>query len=331
MTTVVCDARLAIRGLGIATFVDRLFDGFAAHPAVEVTRWAGTGDWGRRGQLSTLARSGAFDLSPRLDPRCRRFDVVHFACNTAALVPGPSSVLTVHDLMYRRRLRARDRVVGALLERGIRRAGRVVAVSGQTAKDIESAFSPTIGTVQVIPHGMRRLAARTTERVHVLAFGGGADPRKRVDLMIATYEAYRDAARDPLALVVLARAGLSEQQRARLAALGARLVPTATGQEVDDLMASAAALIYPTTEEGFGLPLLEAAEAGTPVVMDASARVAAEVVGSHCVRVPEPHAARWADALTEAIAGGPRHGALCLPDWATVAGQYVEIYEDVAR
>jgi glycosyltransferase involved in cell wall biosynthesis len=130
---------------------------------------------------------------------------------------------------------------------------------------------------------------------------------------------------------VLARAGLSEAQRLRLRELGARIVESATADEVQALMAGAGALVYPTAEEGFGLPILEAAEVSTPVVMDAAARVSAEVIGSHCIRVASLAAPDWADAIREAVARGPVDASLTLPDWATVARRYAELYREVER
>lgn len=326
---VLLDARLGIRGLGIGTFLDRLADSLARDPSVHVTLWRGSGGWSRRGQLSTLGHSGLFDISPRLDPRVRPADVVHFACNFGALVPGPHTVVTVHDLMLRP-ARLQDRILRFFLERCLSRAGAVVAVSEQTRNDLEAEFPWLTGRVTVIPHGMRHLPARTGPRKHVLAFGGGSDPRKRVPLAVAAYRAYLASSPDALPLVVLSRAGLLDDQERELLALGARLVPSATADEVDELVGEAAAVLYPTTEEGFGLPILEAAEAGTPVVIDAAARVPQELVGSHCVKVADAGPEAWADGIRRAVALGPVPDALSLPDWSGVASSYARLYREVA-
>lgn len=327
---VLLDTRMALRGLGISTFVDRLTQGFTSYPAVSVTRWQGSGSWGLRGQVSTLTRSGLFDLSPQLDPRARRFDVVHYVSNVGPVFPGERSVLTVHDMLYRRNARLRDRVYGFLLERSLPRAARVVAVSVRTASEVALAFPTLADRIEVIPHGLRRLAPPQGERRHVLAFGGGSDPRKRSDLMVAVYRRYRETTVDPLPLVVLARAGLTAAQARDLGDLGAHIVTTATGAQVDQLMAEAAALLYPTTTEGFGLPILEAGEVGCPVVLDAKADLPPEVRGRHCVAVADTDLSSWVIALHQAIADGPVRDPLDLPDWESVAGRYVEMYREVA-
>ena len=330
VTRVLVDGRLALRGLGIATFIDRLLAAFASDPSVAPVLWKGKGDWGPAGLLSTVAHSGPFDVSPRLDPRTRHFDVIHLASNLGSLFPGRASVVTVHDLFHLRG-RRRDLVMGRVLEICLGRASRIVAISGRTRASVEEALPQLVGRVEVIPHGMRRLPAPTGPRRHVLAFGGAADPRKRTDLMVAAYRSYRSSSPDALPLVVLARAGLTPEQRQALAALDARVVPTATAAEVDALMASAAALLYTTTTEGFGLPILEAAELGTPVVIDASAQVADEVVGAHCFQVGSAEPDDWGRRLADAVDHGPVADALDLPDWSSVAGRYAALYREVAR
>jgi len=328
--TVLVDSRMAVRGLGIATFAHRLTDELAALPDLRVRRWQASGPWGARAQWATLGCSGLFDLSPRLDPRTRRFDVVHHLSNIGSLLPGDASVVTVHDLLYRRSRRVRHRLSGWLLEQSLSRAGRVVAVSGRTAAALVSSWPSLRGRVEIIPHGMRTLAVLPEPRTHVLAFGGASDPRKRVDLMVAGYRRYHQLVPDPVPLVVLARAGLTVEQRAALAALGARLVDQATSSEVDELFARAAAVLYTSRVEGFGLPILEAAEAATPVVMQRGAEVADEVMGRHCVLVDGAEPADWAVAIGQAVDGGPVSGALDLPDWASVATRYADLYRAVA-
>lgn len=330
--SVLVDTRMAVRGLGIATFADRLMSALADISDIRASRWQAWGGWGPRAQLATLGRSGLFDLSPRLDPRTAGFDVVHFVSNVGSVVPGPASVLTVHDLLHRRDRRARDRVFGFLLERSVLRVGRVVVVSARTGAEVTRAFPSLRGRVTVIPHGMRSAPTLpAAERTHLLAFGGGGDPRKRVDLMVAAYRCYRESGPDPRPLVVLARAGLTDPQRHALVALGARLVEQAAPAEVDRLLSQAVAVVYTSRTEGFGLPIVEAGEMGTPVVMDRDADVATEVIGRHCVLVDGSDPSAWSAGILRAIAAGPVAHPLDLPDWAEVARRYVEVYHDVAH
>jgi len=93
---------------------------------------------------------------------------------------------------------------------------------------------------------------------------------------------------------------------------------------------AAGAVVCQTTTEGLGFPILEAAELGTPVVIDAAADVAAEVVGSHCFPVEGTAPRDWAVVVRRAVASAPVHDALALGDWTEVAGRYAGLYEEVA-
>ena len=65
------------------------------------------------------------------------------------------------------------------------------------------------------------------------------------------------------------------------------------------LLRNAALLAYPSSYEGFGFPVLEAMQAGTPVVA-ASGGAVAEVAGDAAVLVDESGVA-FVDALADAL------------------------------
>ncbi|HVM39914.1 MAG TPA: glycosyltransferase, partial [Acidimicrobiia bacterium] len=138
----------------------------------------------------------------------------------------------------------------------------------------------------------------------VLALGR-AEPRKRHAELVAAFG--RLAAEVPgirlvvagpdgpaTAAVVAARDGLPGAARNAVHLLG----------HVDDvtrsaLLRNAALLAYPSSYEGFGFPVLEAMQAGTPVVA-ASGGAVAEVAGDAAVLVDESGVA-FVDALADAL------------------------------
>jgi glycosyltransferase involved in cell wall biosynthesis len=145
-----------------------------------------------------------------------------------------------------------------------------------------------------------------------------------------------------LPLHVLARAGLPDAfatEAAQELASGQVTVHASKPRaEVDALIGGALALIYLSTDEGFGLPVIEAMAIGTPVVTGnapATREVARDagllvdtddVVGSgadHVERLRDPaYRATVADAGRR-VAADHR--------WATVAGRYARVYESVLR
>jgi glycosyltransferase involved in cell wall biosynthesis len=73
--------------------------------------------------------------------------------------------------------------------------------------------------------------------------------------------------------------------------------------DVKALIQGAAALVYPSTEEGFGLPPIEAMALGTPVVAAAAMSIP-EVCGDGAWLFPPGDAVTLADQLRKVLAGG---------------------------
>jgi glycosyltransferase involved in cell wall biosynthesis len=100
------------------------------------------------------------------------------------------------------------------------------------------------------------------------------------------------------------------------------------------LLRHATALAYPSIDEGFGFPILEAQSAGTPVVATAVGSIP-EVAGEGAIVVDDPHrsASAFAAGLAAALAGDGRLGLIEAGyrntrrfDWAATAAGLVEMY-----
>ena len=66
------------------------------------------------------------------------------------------------------------------------------------------------------------------------------------------------------------------------------------------LYRDAAALVYPSRYEGFGLPLVEAMASGTPVLASRAASIP-EVVGESGILLDPDDPKRWADAIVQVM------------------------------
>lgn len=330
---VLFDARLAVRGLGIASAADRLVAALRKDPLIELSVNASSRGWTRRGKWETVAISGLLDVSTRVDPRTWGMNAVHYFGNTAPQYPSAATVVTVHDIMMMRGSTLKSRIFTSLLIPGLRRAGRtqVVAISRQTADDL-IAVLPEIGKrITVIPHGRRPGRFSKRERSHILMFGGMRDARKRVWLGLHAYSEYAErTGANALPLILVGRAGVDERVK-EYTRSGSLIVESNPGNErMDELLASAACVIYPSIEEGFGLPILEAGEVGTPVICDTSARIPTELMGDHVYGVNGSDPRDWSRAIARAVAGGPIDNALsCMPTWPEVASEYANIYRAV--
>ncbi len=142
---------------------------------------------------------------------------------------------------------------------------------------------------------------------YVLVFGS-LRPNKNLLRVLQAWGSLSDAARQRHRLLVV---GLSlaehESLRHTVAGLGLQDQCELMGQISDDhlghLLSSATALAYVSTMEGFGLPILEAFDVGTPVVTsDASSMP--EVAGGAALLV-DPHSVQEIAAALAQILGDP--------------------------
>lgn len=226
-------------------------------------------------------------------------DVVH---GTNFVVPPAHAptLVTVHDVTFLREpglvSRASRRYAG-LLRSAVRRGATVHVFSDTVrAEVIERLGCPPERVVRIHP-GVASTAAGDPAAGRRLAGGaryvlaiGTVEPRKNYPRLVAAFD--RVAHGDPEVRLVVAGAsgwGVDAFEDAvRAATHGDRVARLGyvTDDERRDLLAGAAALAYPSLDEGFGHPPLEAMRAGVPVVA-ARAGSLPEVLGDAAL-LPDP-------------------------------------------
>ena len=235
---------------------------------------------------------------PRL-ARQHDADVLHHPLPAlAARAPCPQ-VVTVHDLAFERlpwafapRYRSWARRAH---RRAARRAAAVVCPSQATALDVRSRWGVSPTHLEVAPHGPGQLdepLPRAPQPAHFV-YVGDDEPRKNLGTLLAAYRAYRTRSRVASAALPLVLAG-------RASARGEGIVHRPE-PDLRRLHAAAAALVHPSLHEGFGLTVLEAMRAGTPIIAGASAAVA-ELAGEAAGSLLDP---RDADAFAAAMLAPP--------------------------
>ena len=230
----------------------------------------------------------------------------------------PAGVVTVHDLTFFEHPEWHERAKVVFFRRMIRaaadRARAIVAVSAATAEALDDVLAPR-APVLTIPHGVdhsrfhpRRLGdeddlgalARLAVRPPYVAFVGTMEPRKAVPVLVEAF-ARLGHLRPELRLVLAGRDGWgSEAVRAAVAGSGVATRITRVRWVPDEVLPAlfrqAAVVAYPSLEEGFGLPALEALACGAPLVTTSGSPMEA-VAGDAALVVPPGNAGALAWAL----------------------------------
>lgn len=220
-----------------------------------------------------------------------RADVIHVTGDIhycALAVPRRRCVLTVHDLCSLRRLTGLRRHVLSVLWYALplRWARYVTAISDETKQQLEREFPVVLGKVALVHNCVDtafedsfRCDRATLGIPQVLQVGTGWN--KNLERVAQACSGLR------LRLRIIGR--LSPEQRAMLESSGCDW-SFAADLSAEDLLreyCESAALIFVSTYEGFGLPIVEAQAVGIPVI---TSRVApmTEISGGAALFV-DPH------------------------------------------
>lgn len=187
-------------------------------------------------------------------------------------------VMTVHDLSplllrpyFESFDRAKRMYVWGVTSFSIRRAQRVIAVSGTTLESIQKLFGKVAARkTRVVHNGHEPTSPRVKETNAHLLYLGTDRPHKNLLRLI---DAYAWAFRNFPGVPPLVLAGGFRNERAvlnRIGGLGIERSTRVVGHVPDDvakqLLEDSVAFVMPSLAEGFGLPVLEAMVRGVPVI-----------------------------------------------------------------
>ena len=282
-----------------------------------------------------------------------RADLLHAPATTAPWWQPVPTVVTVHDTIpwqsdadpHWRPGVYRDRVLPAAYHR----ASAVITVSQTSRRDILARWPALQPKLHVISPGVderyleavpdRRpivIGERTVTEPYLLYLGGG-DPRKR---LMWALQAWWTSGVDAAMIVC----GLEGSAHDRIRSSVPRnvqdrliLAPFISEDEMPRLYLRAAAVLYPSLYEGFGMPVIEAQAVGTPVLFSDVGSLS-ELKGPGAVVLPVDDLAAWTAAIASVLQSGTRGAG---PDriarawaaqysWDAYTSRTLDVYHSIA-
>jgi glycosyltransferase involved in cell wall biosynthesis len=291
---------------------------------------------------------------PRVDRWLDRAGSVHLVHGTNYVVPPSQhpAVVSVYDLWFMRHPDAASPAVrraSAVLRAAVERGAVVHTSSAATEAAVRELLPGVpVRTVHLgaLPLGDAPDSSPLPElrgRPYVVAIGT-LERRKNLTRLVEAFG--RMAAAHPDLLLVLAGSpgDDSDAITAAIDRLGPRLAPRVlrTGRIPDDarvwLLRQAAVVAYPSLDEGFGFPLLDAMQAGVPLVASTAGSIP-EVAGDAALLCPPDDVDGLATALDTALTDDALRtrlvtaGSVRWPQftWDRCADGMVDLYRDVVQ
>ena len=230
----------------------------------------------------------------------RGADLFHGMNQRLPQFPLRRAVVTFHDLFvmtgeystpeFRARFTAQARDAAA-------RADAIITVSDFTKRQVIELLGIEPARVTAVHHGVRTPAPSSTEREKIVLHVGAVQKRKNVARLVEAFESLPE----DWTLVLAGSAGYGaaeilrriEASRARARILLPGYVPAA---DLAGWYARASIFAFPSRDEGFGMPVLDAMAAGVPVVTSQRSSLP-EVAGDAALLVDPEDSEALAGAL----------------------------------
>ncbi|RIK30574.1 MAG: hypothetical protein DCC56_09635 [Anaerolineae bacterium] len=257
-------------------------------------------------------------------------DLFHSPCLTAPIVFDTPLVVTIHDMIWYHPDRYSKQKMGfhkrgvmrwyyqTVPQIAIRKARAVITVSEAAKQSILAHMR--IQNDQIIVtheaasefyrplgyHGAQSYIAKKYQVNSSFILGiGSADPRKNIKTLIQAYAVLPESFRNDYHLVVvcnhksLVLESLKEVEQSGILKC-VHFLEEVNDQELAYLYNLAALFVFPSLEEGFGLPLLEAMGCGTPVLAADNSSIP-EIVGDAALRFNAEDVRKLAELISKVL------------------------------
>jgi glycosyltransferase involved in cell wall biosynthesis len=230
-----------------------------------------------------------------------------------------AKVLTIHDLLWPLHSKIADPFHRCMhwlfVERSVRQADRIIAVSQSTAADLQRIWKVPASKIAVIHHGIGsayrpqdpRAAAELVanrygvSKEYVLTVGT-VGPHKNLITLVKAMRNLRERSQLFFQLLAVGAQGrknssvLKEVWASGLTGEDIRFPGYVPDEDLPVLYSGSCSFVLPSLYEGFGLPLVEAMACGVPVVASNASSIP-EVVGDAALLVPPTRPEAFAEAI----------------------------------
>lgn len=308
--------------------------------------------WTARGARLAELPAGVVQVGPRVPARILRecwrrsdfppierlvgpTDVFHGTNFVSPPTRAAREVVTIHDLTYAvhaQTVSSASLLYRELVPRALARGAHVITPTEVVAAAVRDHYSLAPERVTAVHLGVGATwfeASPPELPPDYFVFVGSIDPRKNLPVLLEAHARLRAAFPDAPDLVLAGPAGREASLRATP---GVRMTGWLDDPDLVRLVAGCRALVLPSIDEGFGLPVLEALAAGRPVVVS-DIPVLREVAGPHALAAAHDEPDELADALRRAwttpdddSARAARRAWAQQFTWAACADRTLDVY-----
>lgn len=257
-----------------------------------------------------------------LRARQLRLDVLHSPHYTMPMLKSSPAVVTFCDMTFQLLPEMHGRIKRVFFNRmmrwSARHADRLIAISESTREDVirllqlkpeQIVSTPLAASAHYRPLPTEQVASICSrydlKPNSYLCYVGVLEPRKNIPTLIEAYAQVITKFPD-VPLVIAGKKGwMYDEVFQRVTELGlrehVRFLGYVPDEDLPALYNGARVFVYPSSYEGFGLPVLEALQCGTPVVTTNVSSMP-EVAGEAALLVPPRDSHALAEMLCAALA-----------------------------
>lgn len=196
----------------------------------------------------------------------------------------PPMVATIHDVLFRTRPQEYPEVVRNFYDDvtldACTRASALTCVSRVALNELKWYYNISVDRTFVVHEGIashftptnESEIARVKKQYHIpdnyiISVIGGFSPRKNVSNMVKAYQLARDNCINNFPSLVIVSMALAEMPTLIDAPLeNVKIISYVEPPDLPAMISGSRSVLYPSLEEGFGLPVLEGIACGVPVV-----------------------------------------------------------------